>query len=187
MGKNVMPKKLAFIDMDGTIANHHEALHRELEAMAGPGEGPIPTNPHGGPDHIEARIDRIHKMKDFWLDLKPIGLGFYVADALKNLGFDLHILTKGPRLATVAWTEKKDWCLKYMPDVPVTITENKAILRGDVLFDDYPPYVEGFLEANPEAKAVMLAYDYNEYFNHERVLKIRGPQDIEKLQEFLAD
>lgn len=179
--------KIALIDMDDTVAHYFQALHAELNALASPGEPALPYNPHDGPDWLEARINLVHRKTGFWAGLKPIQQGLEIASFLKASGYDLHVLTKGPRHATSAWTEKRNWCHAHLdPDTPVTITEDKGLIFGDVLFDDFPGYVKRWLVRNPCGKSLMFEYEYNKDFEHPRVFKVLPETRLEEIHSFLT-
>lgn len=179
-------EKIALIDMDGSIADYNAAMLYYLMQMASPMEPEIPENFHTAPDYIEARCNVIKRQPGFWENLAVIPLGFGVVNKLKELSYTLIVLTKGPTKTTTAWTEKRNWCHKYLPDIPVTVTESKNLVYGKVLFDDYPPYIEGWLEHRPRGKVLMLNQPWNAKFEHPAVMRISSQQDIDKIEKFLT-
>jgi hypothetical protein len=87
------------------------------------------------------------------------------------------ILTKGPYNATSAWTEKVQWCREHIYYVPITITEDKSLVYGKVLVDDWPPYVTQWLEWRPRGLVIMPDQPWNQDFIHPNVFRYRGHQD----------
>src|SRR3989344_4699419 len=70
---------------------------------------------------------------------------FDVLKAARELEFTIHILTKGPILATPSWTEKVEWVMRHVPDAGVTVTQEKRLGYGKFLVDDYPGYISEWL------------------------------------------
>jgi hypothetical protein len=98
--------------------------------------------------------------------------GFQVLDVIKEIGFSLNVLTKGPFKTTSAWTQKVDWSREHLGDIPVTITEDKGLTYGRVLFDDWPPYIKDWLAWRPRGLVVMLGHTWNQGFVHPNVVRI---------------
>tara|TARA_Y100000310_G_C20512920_1_gene729762 strand:+ start:436 stop:588 length:153 start_codon:yes stop_codon:yes gene_type:complete len=48
----------------------------------------------------------------------------------------------------------------------MTITEDKGIVYGKVLVDDYPCYIKRWLENRPRGLVIMPAHSYNRDFEH---------------------
>lgn len=142
---------LALLDMDGTLADYDASIrdamfsNRELQALG-----------------LDKARHLISAQPGFFLNLNPMPDGFLIMEGLRALGFSFHVATKGPRSKPLAWTEKLLWCDKYLPGIPVTITSDKSLIRGDVLVDDWPPYVEAWLHANPNGLAIMPLRSYND-------------------------
>lgn len=135
---------IALIDLDGTLANYDLAMATALERLRSPEEPLIGEDLHHGPPWLEARQDLIKQAPGFWQNLDLIPRGFEVIDVLRALSFRLMVLSKGPRSAPNAWTEKVLWCQRHLPDARVTIGEDKGMDR--LLFDDWPPYIQSWLD-----------------------------------------
>jgi 5'(3')-deoxyribonucleotidase len=163
---------VAQIDLDGTLANYNKAILEGLERLRGPDEDIFLPNFGEEPEHIKNRLRAIRDKPGWWRELEPIPLGFKVLDILRKYGFNLNILTKGPWSNSASWTEKVDWCRKYVPDAAITITENKSNVYGKILMDDYIPYVEGWLEFRPRGLVIMPALPWNEGFEHPNVIRL---------------
>lgn len=179
---------IALVDMDGTIADYEGAMQKGLEkALAN-------LNVTGKDvwKHEYKPIQNLIKNQiGFWKDLRPLEDGMAIVNALKFYGFTPHILTKGPYKTLIAWTEKAEWCRKHLPAVPVTISEDKGLVYGKILVDDWPPYCESWLTWRPRGLVIMPAYPYNEGFDKKfpgQVIRYTGNnwEDIKKALELVA-
>lgn len=151
---------LALIDMDGTLCDFNNTLKKEVDASIEVQEK------YGNSNFSRKQLElAVRKNPGFWRNLPKIELGFKIVEMLKELGYDLHVLTKGPYRSTNAWTEKVEWCREHLPGVPVTITEDKGIVYGKILVDDWPAYCEAWLKHRPRGIVIMPAYDYNQGFD----------------------
>lgn len=166
---------VALIDMDGTIADYAGALSRDMARLSSPWEA-YPTEAALGAmekhDYLKARMDMIKRTPDWWLNLDPLESGFKVVRMLRQMDYRLHILTKGPKTNTSAWTQKLQWCLKWVPDADVTITHDKGLVYGRVLVDDWPPYVESWLAHRPRGLVIMPDQPWNKDFTHTQVIRL---------------
>ena len=165
---------VALIDMDGTVADFDGQMQRDLEAMRGPDEAPYEAHPGKHPRHIEARMRIIKQRPGWWRELPTLRFGMRMISALKSHGLTLNVLTKGPFRNTPAWTEKVEWCREHLPGVAVTITEDKGLSYGKVLMDDYPPYIERWLEWRPRGLVIMPDQKWNKDFTHPNVIRWDG-------------
>ena len=155
-----MAKRTAAVDMDGTVVSLDAAIVRELAALASPGE---PVFQHGDeyPAWLEARRNMVMRQPGFWENLEPLPLGFEIVKALEDVGFGIHVLTKGPSSKPLAWGEKLSWCRKHLPQAGVTVTENKADYYAPVLVDDWGPYFMGWLKNRKRGLAIVPAQPWN--------------------------
>jgi len=145
-----MPSKIILFDLDGTLANYDEALLRDLKAMESPGEAGL-IEKYGihedGPAWLCHRIKLIRKQPGWWRDLDRLKIGFELLDEAIDIGFEVHVLTKGPKKSSNAWTEKFEWCQEHLPAaVNVTVTRDKSTTYGLALVDDYKPFLQGWLD-----------------------------------------
>lgn len=150
---------IALVDMDGTLCDYDGKMREQLAAIRAPEETEIAD--WDGSPHMSNRRRMIKNLPGFWEDLEPLDLGFQVVEALRQLEFDIHILTKGPADPAAAWGEKVNWCRRYIPDVPITITSDKGLAYGKVLVDDWPPYFLRWLEWRPRGLVVIPAQRWN--------------------------
>lgn len=172
---------IALIDMDGTVTDFHEALERDLQVVLGADREKV------SPETLE-NIERLIKVQPgWWRDLNPIELGLNIAKTLEDIGFRLMVLTKGPVFSKNAWTEKVEWCAEHLPHANVTITHDKGLVYGKVLIDDWPPYIERWLEWRPRGIVIMPAQKWNENFIHPNVYRVATTEDVFKLREQLVE
>lgn len=163
-------EKVALIDLDGTVADYEGALMEDLRKLRSPGESLYKVHNPNLPAWYQARIDMIRRQPGWWENLPPIPLGFQLVEAAIEVGFALNVLTKGPssQEQDASWTEKLRWCRRHIPTaVNVTITEDKALVYGRVLVDDYPPYQLAWAKYRKRGLCVVPARDGNEWFTQE--------------------
>jgi len=169
------PEKIALFDMDNTLVDYSGQMARDLEDIAGPDDPPWKDFDPTLPAYIKHRSNLIKQLPNWWFDLPKLQLGHDVLEIARELDFELHILTKGPYKTTSAWTQKVDWCRKKLVDeVKVTITEDKGLMYGRVLVDDYPGYMDRWLQWRPRGIGIMPKRDYNADYHHERVILYDG-------------
>lgn len=179
--------RIALIDLDGTVADYDTAMREAIRSVQTPDEMPyrhrVPE--HQEPPYMEARRKLIQRQPGFWRNLKRLPLGFAVVEELRRLGFSLHVLTKGPRTTPNAWSEKLEWCIEHLPDANVTVSGDKSLVYGRILFDDFPPYFEKWLAVRPRGLVVCLAHPWNVEFaeggskQHPNVLRYDGTDQLE--------
>ncbi len=164
-------KKLVYFDLDGTMADWDGAMRRDLTAMIRPGESPLPAilDPHK-PD-IRDRCEIIKGQHGWWRNLVPLQDGFRLFELVQSMGFKSQVLTKGPRKFPMAWAEKVAWCAEHMPGIGVNIVMNKENSAGDVLVDDFIPYVSEWLSKNPEGTVIMPDRPWNQNYRHSRMVR----------------
>ena len=170
--------KLALFDMDGTLADYEGKLREDLLRLASPGEPSPKLHWDDGEPWMDARMRLIKSQPGWWLGLERLTSGFVVMDLVREVGFSVHVLTKGPRRTAVAWSEKLLWCQRHIhADVDITITQDKGMVYGRVLVDDYPLYMERWLKNRPRGLGLMPETEYNRDYNHPNVIKY--PMDLQ--------
>ena len=169
-------RPIALFDMDGTLADYDSKLMADLLKIASPGDRPVETIYGNLPPHIEARRHMITTQVGWWLSLERFKLGWDVLELVKNFDFRIVVLTKGPASKPSAWTEKVQWCDKHLKGMVegITITHDKGLVYGKVLVDDFPAYVERWLEWRPRGLVIMPAHYHNEGFVHPNVVRYDG-------------
>lgn len=82
--------------------------------------------------------------------------------------------------------KKVQWCQKHLQGVNITITTDKSLVYGRVLVDDYPDYIESWLNWRPRGKVIMpWSYQFHGY-KREDVLIYDG-HNIEEVRGVLQE
>jgi len=168
---------VALFDMDGTLCDYEGAMNRDLLKLAN--EGDLKTMQSFGknPLYLKARMKLIKNQPGWWKYLPPLPIGFQILKIIREYDFKIHVLTKGPYNTPSAWSEKVDWCRANLPeDTSITITEDKGLVYGKILVDDYPVYIQKWLEWRPRGLVIMPASDYNKDFKHHNVIRYDGSE-----------
>lgn len=176
--------RVALVDLDGTVADYDGAMQSRMAALKAPDEADF-TGWDDVPPYIKARRDLIKTHPGFWRTLPRLELGFQIVGELRRIGFEMHVLTKGPAVAVGAWTEKVEWCQENLPDAMVTVTQDKSLVFGRVLVDDFPPYFERWLQVRPRGLVIAVAHSWNAHIEHPNVVRYDGTnigQVAERLQ-----
>lgn len=166
--------RVALLDMDGSVADYDGEIRRLTRPMMAPGEDECVLGWDEVPPHVEARRSAVKRVPGFWRSLPRLQIGFDIVDELRRIGYQIHVLTKGPSRVSSAWSEKLEWCKEHLPDASVTVTEDKSLTYGRVLVDDYPPYFRAWLEHRPRGLVVAPAQSWNEGIEHPQVLRYDG-------------
>jgi len=178
-----VPNRIALIDLDGTVADYDGQMREDLKKLESPEEGEyLSLGPGKHPDYIEARMKLIKKQPGWWKNLPELPRGMELVGFLRALGFSLHVLTKGPYNTTAAWTEKVEWVRKHIPDAQITITEQKGMVWGLLLVDDWPDYILPWLKHRPRGLVIMPAHPWNEGFTHPNVFRYTGAEVNEVIE-----
>jgi len=178
----VVAEPIALVDMDGTLANYDFAMRRDLLRLASPEEVHLLNESKDMHSlermpHWKARMDLIKRTPGWWRDLPRMEAQFRVVDLMRKMYFDLHILTKGPWKTTSAWSEKVEWCREHTPFASVHVGEDKGLVYGKVLMDDWPHYILRWLTWRTRGLVVMPAQPWNEGFEHPNVVRWDGSQE----------
>ena len=152
---------LALVDLGDTLCDCSGALHEGLARLRGPGERAEDEHRHPLAPHLEARRELVMAAPGFWACLPPLPLGMELLQLLRDEGFVVHVVTKGPRQSCAAWADKVAWCRQHLPGVSVVVTDDKALVHGDVLVDDWLPYVERWQRRNGGGLAIVPAHPWN--------------------------
>lgn len=180
-------ERIALIDMDGTVADYDGAMQTAYNRMRAPDEMPYwdATRTYGRdewPEHLWARIDAIKRQIGWWRNLPSLHVGFEIVNILRDFDFKFHIATQGPSTKSQAWSEKVDWVREYMPYADVHVTENKSLLYGKVLVDDWPPFGLDWLKHRPRGLVIMPAHHYNKDVDHPQIFRY----DIGQHEELIS-
>ena len=167
---------IALIDLDGTIADYDGAMRRDLAPLCAPEELPLPADlgPLEAQPHFKARMGLIRRVPGWWRHLPRIEANLELVHVMRSLAYDIHVLTKGPWKSSQAWAEKVDWCREHLPWASLHISEDKGLVYGKVLMDDWPPYIQRWLTWRPRGLVIMPSHPWNEHFQHSHVIRWDG-------------
>ena len=130
--KTARSEQVFLVDMDGTVADYEKAMLRDLAKLRHPLEpclGDIDLY-DDVPEWLEQRMRLIKQQPNWWLNLDPMPTNLWIVELAAEIGFTIHVLTKGPNHTPAAWSEKLGWCQKHLPNADVTITQNKGLVYG---------------------------------------------------------
>lgn len=181
-----LSEPIALFDLDGTLADYDSAMRRDMRLLQAPGEPEWSAHADDEPEYLRERGKLIRRQPGWWENLEKHPPGFEVLSEARELKFQCHVLTKGPALAASSWTEKLRWCQRHVPDLLVTVTQDKGLVYGKVLVDDWPPYVSRWLEWRPRGLVIMPAHAWNEGFSHPNVVRYIGRQSLPAVRERLT-
>jgi len=177
---------IALFDMDGTLFDYNLGLKNELDKIRYPFEPEIKFNFNNNPEYIKNRIDLITNSESWWENLPKFQLGWDVLKIVKELEYKIHILTQGPRKNPLAWSGKKKCIDKHFgEDFDLTLTRNKGLVYGKVLVDDYPEYINRWLEWRKRGLVIMPANDFNKDYSNKQVIRYDG-NNINEVYEALV-
>lgn len=168
---------IALFDMDGTLADFDGHLAISMNKLRSPDEPTyVPCHDDNEPAHIQARRKLIQTHPGWWLDMPILAKGFTILSKVSEMGYEVHVLTKGPKTKSIAWSEKLLWCQKHLgEDTSVNIVgKTKALTYGRILVDDFPGYIEEWLNHRPRGLVIMPAHPYNAEFRHPNVVRFDG-------------
>ena len=180
--------RIGLIDLDGTVADYDTPMKHWQNVLASPGEPKYEHRPRLDADelpHIVRRRKLIQRLPGFWRSFKEIPLGFEIVEEMRKLGFVLHVLTKGPKDAPNAWSEKVEWCQAHLPDAMVHVGSDKSLVFGRVLVDDWPEYFDKWLLVRPRGLVICVAHPWNEEYAesgpkaHPNVLRYDGSNRVQ--------
>lgn len=181
MDNERLPENIALLDLDGTVCDWHNRLRRDVRDLLGHDEQKLPAETVTKIEHL------IRSQPGWYLSLEPLPIGFAIAGLLKEIGFTIMVATKASPKAKNAWSEKAAWCLRYFPDAEVTVTQNKTLMYGKILVDDYQKFAEPWLKHRPRGYVIMPDQLWNQGFEHPRVLRVRSLEDVAALRPKLVE
>lgn len=182
------PQKVALIDLDDTMVALSDRIREEIDKIAHKDELTLDKYSRDS-SLFNRRWQLIKSQPNFWSTLPPIKTGFAVYNEIRAAGFATHVLTHCPRKTYSAWAGKAQWCDVNLPNVDITITRNKSLTHAALLFDDWPEYMQTWLDAQRRSYGIMLAHPHNTGFQHPRVYKVFSrtfESDLPQLRNFLT-
>ena len=175
-------KKIALIDMDGTLVDYDGAFLRDLKRISNKEERELIESYKGNVWKMctenflfERRRHMITSQYGWWTDLNPIEENIDVVRLMHEMDFEIHICTKGPFSKPFSWMEKVE-SIKKNIDVPVkmNIVTDKSLFYGAVLFDDYIPFVEKWLKHRPRGLGILPNNEGNKGYSHSNAIHYDG-------------
>jgi 5'(3')-deoxyribonucleotidase len=180
---------IALFDMDRSLVDYDEGIINSLNMIVSHDEKKITKENIGQMERTRfthERIKLIRSQTGWWFNLNPLQEGMKVLDMAREIGFQIHILTKGPKKLPTAWKEKVEWCQKHIGEnVDIHITSNKGMVYGKVLYDDYPEYMNQWIKNRPRGLGIMPSHSHNVDFQHPNVLKSNA-ENIEQVKIALS-
>jgi 5'-nucleotidase len=164
-------RAVALVDMDGTLCDYHKALEEDIQFVL---EGEQVSQ------RLRRKLELVIRHQIGWFEkLEKIPLGFDIVHCLRQIGFKIVILTKGNTKLVNCWSEKVVWCKRNIPTASITITEDKGLVYGRILVDDFPPYIERWLAWRPRGLVLLPDHPWNRDLKHPNVIRIKDEGDIE--------
>lgn len=172
-------ESIALFDMDGTLCDYDTGLFNALEAMRGPDE-PVYHSVRNAPEYIQNRADLIRSSESWWETLPKFKLGWDVLGMAQKIGYNIMILTQGPKRNPNSWSGKKRWIDKHLgEEADITITRDKGLVYGKILVDDYPDYAERWLSWRDRGLVIMPAHDFNKGYENPQVIRYDGTNALQ--------
>jgi len=157
-----LAEPIGLFDLDGTLADFDRSMKAKLAELRSPKEDPtLDETAYEDVPHIKARRRLIKSQPGFWRNLAKVELGFQILAEAQAQRFRCSVLTKGPRKISIAWQEKVEWCNEHVPDLPIHIGEDKGLVYGKMLCDDWPDYIERWIKWRPRGLVIAVAQPWN--------------------------
>ena len=163
--------------MDGTLCDYAGGLANSFNMIAHELEPQYKASDFGDldnePDWMYARRKFITSQGYWWLHLNELRSGIWLYKRSIDIGFQPVVCTKGPYDKPEAWSNKMLWCRQHLPgdSTSVTITEDKSLIYGSILVDDWPDYIRSWLRVRPRGLVIMPAQSWNKDYEHSRVFR----------------
>jgi len=168
-------ENIALFDMDGTVCDYEAGLQESMGRIKSPSDEEINLMHNKNmPDYLKERRSLVLKSEEWWENLPKFKLGFDIWDLAGELEYRRMILTQAPRHNPQALSGKMKWIYKNLGEVDFTMTRDKGLVYGKVLVDDYPEYIERWLEWRPRGLAIMPASEFNKDYKHKQVIRYNG-------------
>jgi len=168
-----MKEPIILFDLDGTMVDYDNAIKRDYYFYKNPND-PHYSHENKKISHLRKLIDLIRCKNGWWLKLTKNKLGFDIYNIAIEIGYKPTILSKAPRNCPNAYTEKYLWVKENIGDIDVIISPNKTIVDGLVLVDDYPKFVDPWLNEHPDGIAILPKNENNDGYSHQRAIIYDG-------------
>jgi phosphoglycolate phosphatase-like HAD superfamily hydrolase len=170
---------IGLFDLDGSLADYAGQLKQDLNKVLNKTDldklNELGIWAVDESEPFKSLIRLIRHQPNWWKNLTPITDGLDIFNIAYQIGFDNHVLTKGPKHYPQAWKEKVEWCQQYLgQDIDIHITSDKGMVYGKFLYDDYPDYMLRWLSRRPRGLGIMPVNGFNKDFSHPQVIKWDG-------------
>lgn len=160
--------KTILVDIDGILADLQGDWYPRYNAIRPEGYPeltPETVNNWDIPQAHHKTLWSVIEQPGLYRNLKPLeGAVEGLRELVGNRALDTYIVTSATA-APHTPTEKIQWLGEHFPFVSrkkIITCHNKTLIRGDVLVDDAPTNVQGWLSRNPSKTVVTINYPYNE-------------------------
>jgi hypothetical protein len=176
--------RIALFDLDGVLANYEGGVENSVK-INWKGEVPENLDSEDISQELKQKIREWRTEKGWWFKLKPIQSGIELVKICKKIGFRIHILTQVPKDSINAWSEKYEWCERYIkpidPEYTLSITRGgKGLHYGRVFVDDWPPFMESWINHRPRGVGIMPDKFCNKDYSHKNIIKFDPQKTIPK-------
>jgi 5'(3')-deoxyribonucleotidase len=181
---------IGLFDLDGTMANFDKSMAHHLEALRSPTEDPAhDETAFEDVPHMKARRRLIKSLPGFWRNFEKLQQGFDILAIMDELKFSNYVLSKSPRKFPLAASEKIGWCVEHLPHMPVILSEEKALVYGKVLVDDWKPYVETWIKWRPRGLVISVAQRWNEGIENlsPNIIRFHSPSQLPDIRARLSE
>lgn len=172
-------RKVALVDLDNTLVDLQGQMDSDLHEVLGEDIKKISKKTLESVEYL------IKNKFNWWAGLQPLPFGMSIVEELRKIGFEIVICSKGPRRVISAWTQKVQWVQMYVPDANIVLTQDKSLIYGRLLVDDWPEYIKPWLEARPRGIVLMPATRFNKKFKHPRVYRMEKYEDLLAIKPLL--
>lgn len=149
-----MKKKIAYIDLDGVVADYYGALSTAIQPKY---SGFNPSAFYNNPEIVQ-EIIQTRNTPDWWLNLDIIPGSIRLLEKIKQYDYDLHILTKIPHESYNAPSEKVKWVKNNLQGLitDVHLTTDKSVFQGDLIVDDHWENILRWRDINIDGRAIYI-------------------------------
>ncbi|MBU0894065.1 MAG: hypothetical protein KKF48_04195 [Nanoarchaeota archaeon] len=168
-------ENIALFDLDSTLCDYSKAMKKDYNLLKSPNDPEFQDFIDEENPYLKNRKRIIVNQPGWWKNLEPLKIGFDILNVAREIGFSIGILTKAPKHAPNAWTEKSIWVRKHVSDAQIlTITQDKGLVYGKVLVDDWPAYIKRWIENRPRGLVIIPAQTWNKEFHHPNAIRYDG-------------
>jgi hypothetical protein len=182
-------KPVILFDMDGVLCDYPRQLKKDMKKIAGPEEKHIfKIHDRSAPKYIKQREQLIKSRAQWWADLPIYQPGWDLLKAARKIGYRIMILSKmSSSNPTASAAGKRRWIEKHLgTTADVTFGDDKGLVYGRVLVDDYPEFLLKWLAHRPRGLAIMPLNSSNRDFHHPQVLRYNG-KNLARVKKLLKE